>query len=275
MRAPNLASDPAMEMARSRGVGSDMLDLDNICYRNASTNVIETINNRGYILAAMQQPGEIVREAREKRTWSQKELADRVGISQPAIRKIESGETTQSKFLPKIAQVLEIDLAHLDSSLRSQVFPGDIPPPPPALPAVGDPYGPKDFRIYSAAEGGLGEIIRSVEPVDWWPRPIEVQRVTGAYGMYIVGNSMIPDFEPGQVAVVNPNLPHIGGKPYIFYAETEDGSVRATVKRLRRKTDEFWHVTQHNPAEGQKKDFTLSCKIWRIAHRIVGRQDPS
>jgi transcriptional regulator with XRE-family HTH domain len=74
------------------------------------------------------QPGEIIKEAREKRKWSQKDLGDRVGISQPAIKKIEAGDTTQSKFLPKIAQILELDLATLDSSLNSV--------PPPALPPV-------------------------------------------------------------------------------------------------------------------------------------------
>jgi transcriptional regulator with XRE-family HTH domain len=80
---------------------------------------------------------------------------------------------------------------------------------------------------------------------------------------------------PGQVAVVNPNLPYVGAKPYIFYAETESGTVRATVKRLRRQTGDTWHVTQHNPPAGQKHDFTLSRGLWRVAHRIVGRQDPS
>ncbi len=143
-----------------------------------------------------------------------------------------------------------------------------------ALPAVGDPYGPKEFAIYSAAEGGPGEIIRSTEPVDWWPRPIEVQQVKGAYGMYIVGESMVPEFRPGHVAVINPNLPQVGDKPYIFYAETESGVVRATIKLLRKQTGDHWHVSQHNPPPGQKGDFTLSKKLWREAHRIVGRHDP-
>jgi len=213
------------------------------------------------------EPGEIIRKAREAREWSQKDLGDRVGISQPAIKKIEAGTTTHSKFLPKIAQLLELDLATLDSSLQADVRNG--------LPAIGDPHGPKDFRIFSAAEGGAGEIIRTVEPVDWWPRPIEVQHVRGAYGMYIVGESMAPEFKPGQVAIINPNLPHVGDKPYIFYAETESGVVRATVKLLRKQTSDAWHVTQHNPPPGQKHDFILSKKLWREAHRIVGRQDPS
>lgn len=273
MRAPSLASDPAIAIARSKGVVPAMVDINNICYRKSSTNVIETDHNRSYKIPGMVQPGEIIKEAREKRDWSQKDLADRVGISQPAIKKIEAGDTAQSKFLPKIAKILDLDLSLLDVSLEGT--PPQTSGTSARLPSVGDPFGPKDFKIFSAAEGGMGEILRSVDPVDWWPRPIEVQQVKGAYGMYIVGDSMIPEFKPGHVAVINPNLPYVAGKPYIFYGETEEGVVRATIKELRRHTGDQWFVRQHNPPEGQKADFMLPRKIWRAAHRIVGRQDPS
>jgi phage repressor protein C with HTH and peptisase S24 domain len=186
-----------------------------------------------------------------------------------------SKETREISFeeLVKMAEFFEDDPPGL-AAARAGIAP-TVARSKTALPPIGDQYGPKDFRIFSAAEGGSGEIIRSVEPVDWWPRPIEVQQVKGAYGMYIVGDSMVPEFRPGHVAVINPNLPHVGDKPYIFYAETEGGEVRATVKLLRRQTGDLWHVTQHNPPPGQKNDFTLSKKLWREAHRIVGRQDPS
>lgn len=211
--------------------------------------------------------GAIIRTAREKRGLSQAQLGALIGIKQASIQAVEKGETARSKYLPEIAMELEIPPETVGLPTETGAPAGMAP--------VADPFGPRDFRIYSAAEGGPGEIIRSVEPIDWWPRPIEVQRVTGAYGIYIVGESMVPEFRPGHVAVINPNLPHVGDKPYIFYAETESGVVRATVKLLRKQTGDAWHVTQHNPPAGQKNDFTLSKKLWREVHRIVGRQDPS
>lgn len=211
--------------------------------------------------------GRIVRAAREAKNLSQAQLGRLIGVKQQTLDAIERGETQRSRFLPEIVKELEIP-------------PQDVGLPPetaqpPGMAAVGSPYGTRDFRIFTAAEGGPGEIIRSADPVDWWPRPIEVQHVKGAYGMYIVGDSMAPEFEPGHVAVVNPNLPHVGGKSYIFYGEDEAGQARATVKRLRRATGDTWFVTQHNPPAGQKADFTLSRKVWAAAHRIVGRQDPN
>lgn len=208
--------------------------------------------------------GTVIKEAREARGWTQAHLGRLVGVKQQSLDAIESGKTGRSKFLPEIARELGIAPESV----------GLPPDPPPGTVPVTNPYGPRDFMIYAAAQGGAGEIIRSVEPVDWWPRPIALQHVKGAYGIYVVGDSMWPEFEAGQVAEVNPNLPHTSNKCYIFYAEDESGQVRATVKRLRKVSGDAWHVMQHNPPAGQEQNFELPRSVWVHAHRIVGRQDP-
>lgn len=215
----------------------------------------------GVIIVRDMEPGGIIKDARERRGWSQKELGDRVGISQPAIKKIEDGNTTQSKFLPKIAQLLELDLAELDASLNSQRF-EDIPP----LQQGTRP----DFRIFASAEGGPGEILRSAEPVDFVPRPTHLLHVRDAYGLLITGTSMEPEYNAGEMAIVEPSMPVIGGEVYIFYAELH-GEARATIKKLRRATAENWLVTQHNPQEGKSRDFSLPRREWAIAHRVTGK----
>ena len=44
-------------------------------------------------------------------------------------------------------------------------------------------------------------------------------------------------------------------------------TTRATIKKLRRTTAENWLVTQHNPADGKSKDFSLLArrlpKYWK------------
>jgi len=52
--------------------------------------------------------GDRIRKAREARGWSQAELAKAVGISQPAIRKIESGQTSRSRHLFEVLSALGI-----------------------------------------------------------------------------------------------------------------------------------------------------------------------
>jgi phage repressor protein C with HTH and peptisase S24 domain len=223
---------------------------------------METFNNRSYNIRVM-EPGEIIREAREKRGWSQKDLADRAGVSQVAVAKIESGATVHSKFLPKIAQILGLDLADLDPTLKSVALPGA------ERPFVNDVR--PDFRIYASAEGGPGEIIRSSEPIDFIPRPSHLVHVKDAYGLLVTGSSMAPEYKNGEMAIVEPSLPVVSDEVYIFYAE-KDGEARATIKHLRRVTAERWLVTQHNPPDGMTKDFTLSRKEWGVAHRVTGKR---
>lgn len=211
------------------------------------------------------EPGEIIRRKREELGWSQAQLGNRVGISQPAIKKIESGDSRHSKFLPKIAQVLSIPLADLDASLSGVT-----------LPPVGDGVGgarilgERDFPVHASAEGGPGQIIVSHDAVDFMARPAPLIHVRDSYGLLITGTSMEPEYRQGDTALVNPHLPVIPGEVYIFYAE-KAGEARATIKFLRRASAEKWLVSQHNPSDGMAKDFALSRREWQWAHRVIGK----
>lgn len=216
------------------------------------------------------EPGEKIKQARELRGWSQKDLADRVGVSQVAIKKIESSQTRQSKFLPKIARVLELDLAEIDPSFHEGDEPAEQNAPLPESKLL---LPGRDFPIYAAAEGGPGEIIRSADPIDWHPRPAPVAHVKNAYGLFVVGESMSPEFEPGDIALINPALPPLTGKPCIFYAEMH-GEARATIKRFVRANNQNWFVYQHNPPRGGPHEFTLPRREWGICHRVLGKYYP-
>ena len=50
-----------------------------------------------------------------------------------------------------------------------------------------------------------------------------------------------------------------------------EGEVRATIKRVRRKTGNTWYLRQWTPPEGMKADSTLSRQEWPICHRVVGK----
>jgi transcriptional regulator with XRE-family HTH domain len=209
------------------------------------------------------EPGEIIRRKREELGWSQAQLGNRVGISQPAIKKIEAGDSRHSKFLPKIAQVLAIPLSDLDLSLSGVVAAPENAPPARIL-------GERNFPVHASAEGGPGQIIVSHEPVDFMARPAPLIHVRDSYGLLITGTSMEPEYRQGDTALVDPHLPVIQGEVYIFYAE-KAGEARATIKFLRRATTDKWLLSQHNPPEGTAKDFTLTRREWQWAHRVIGK----
>ena len=210
------------------------------------------------------EPGEIIRRRREQLGWSQAQLGNRVGISQPAIKKIEAGDSRHSKFLPKIAQVLAIPLAELDLSLTGE--PAQASEVMPAARILGE----RDFAVHASAEGGPGQIIVSHEAVDFMARPAPLIHVRDSYGLLITGTSMEPEYRQGDTALVDPHLPVIPGEVYIFYAE-KAGEARATIKVLRRAGADKWFLSQHNPPDGGTKDFTLTRREWQWAHRVIGK----
>lgn len=125
----------------------------------------------------------------------------------------------------------------------------------------------RNLKVFAAAEGGTGEMIVSSEPIDFVPRPWYIQHVKEAYAVIVVGTSMEPAFEVGDMAIVNPKLPPVRGKDAIFVASKDGGDWRATIKRLVRTTDKEFVVAQFNPP----KELKLQRSEWQQAFRVVGK----
>ena len=207
-----------------------------------------------------QDVGHIIKEARERQRWSQETLAREAGgVGQSTIDRIEKGQFKRMPSdLPAICVALGIPLPDLDGRGGATHVAG--------LRISSN----RDFPVYASAEGGPGEIIRSTDPIDFIPRPAPVAHVREAYGLVITGESMVPEYKPGETALINPLLPVMGGEVHVFYSELQ-GEARATIKHLRRATATEWLVTQHNPLKGKPKDFALSRKEWHTAHRVFGK----
>ena len=138
--------------------------------------------------------------------------------------------------------------------------------PPPEL------LGPRDFPIYASTEGGPGAMVVTNDVIEMVQRPWYMRDVPG-YGVLVIGESMDPAFRPGDIAIVNPKLPVIRGRNAIFVAGEDRGEFRATIKEFQRQDTKHWHVRQHNPPDGQEKDFTLEKREWSKALRVVGKYE--
>jgi len=124
-----------------------------------------------------------------------------------------------------------------------------------------------NMPVYAAAEGGDGNLILSTDPLEYVKRPYTLENIDDAYGIHIVGESMFPAFEPGDVAWINPRLPPIRGTDVVLYSVNGHGDAHASIKRLVSWTDTEWTVQQWNPA----KSFALLRKDWPKVHRVVGK----
>lgn len=206
-------------------------------------------------------PGDIIKQEREAAGITQAELASRVGTKQQTIDKIEAGKIKHSRLFPRIAMELRFDIVKLLPELGTNtnvITESDLR------------SNQRDFPVHVAAQGGRGELIVSSEPVSWVLRPTPLLGVSKAYGIIIVGESMEPEFWPGDTALINPHLPPERGETFIFYSE-KDGEAHATIKRLVKWTQTHWHLRQWNPPTGEKADFTALRRDWPKAHRVVGK----
>jgi phage repressor protein C with HTH and peptisase S24 domain len=217
----------------------------------------------------MSELGRKIKELRELRGMSQTDLANAVGLSQPVINKLEKGEQASTKKLIEVAEALGVSPGTLDpryaaiqgSSTLEQIFDNSRKPIHHRF------FGKSDLPVFSAVEGGSGELVVSSDPIDVVPRPWYLAEVNNAYGVVITGESMFPAYEPGDMALVNPKLTYMRGRDHIFTTDPEDGHFKATIKRLVSVTESEWKVEQFNPP----KVFTLDRTVWKYANRVVGK----
>lgn len=208
-----------------------------------------------------------IKEARLAKGWSQQFLADQIGATQSTINRIEKGQTTWSRSTAQAGAALGLDFA-----AEHGPFPGmrdmkefSVSKTEPFVPS---PRGV--IPLYAAVEGGPGEMVLEKDPLSYVPRPHYLDDVENAYSVYISGDSMFPEFEPGDTAHVNPRLPPIPDTTCVFY--TNDGTDdRAMIKRLVKITREKWRVRQWNPPQGAPEEFDVERVLWPTCHRVVGR----
>lgn len=218
-----------------------------------------------------------LRRAMQAKGLSQSELARRAGVSQPTINGILSGDQQTSRKLGPIAKALGMNVWDLDPTLLDpHQPPGPVAPTPPLASNYRAPVailGARDLPIYSAVEGGPGEVVVSTDPIDLVPRPWYMGEVRDGYGVVVVGESMVPVYEPGDIVIVNPRLPPMKGKHHILIQDDGNGSFVGTIKKVVGWTADEWRLEQYNPPPGQERQFTLAKAEWAKALRVVGKYE--
>jgi transcriptional regulator with XRE-family HTH domain len=198
--------------------------------------------------------------------YNPRSLSLAASLGPTAVRDIVEGRIASPRYdtLRALAHILGVGVEHLvDGEI--------VPPPPPAKPERDATT--RDLPVYGSAEGGQaqgasgGAMVVSSDPIQFLGRPDPLQTVRAGYGVYIVGESMIPAYEQGDVALVHPSLPPRRGSDVILTRQDPDGARHALVKRLIGWTDADWRVRQYNPP----REFDLPRAVWTEIQTIVGK----
>ena len=126
----------------------------------------------------------------------------------------------------------------------------------------------RDFPVYGAAQGGpSGAMAMSSDPIQHIVRPDPLVTVKSSYGVYVIGESMAPAYEQGDIALVHRGLPPKRHSDVILIRRDADGTPHALIKHLVGWTDINWRVRQYNPP----LDYNLPLTEWTEVETIVGR----
>lgn len=149
---------------------------------------------------------------------------------------------------------------------------------------------PKDVPVYGTAMGanyqpdhnGHGVAIESTdilsgEAIDMVRRPPALAWRRDVYGLYIVGTSMAPRFEPGDLVFVDPKRPAAIGDDVIVQIRrtNEYGDVEfetGLIKRLSRRFADGIEVEQFNPPARFRITKDRIAEVHRVmkTHELLG-----
>jgi SOS-response transcriptional repressor LexA len=128
--------------------------------------------------------------------------------------------------------------------------------------------GARDFPIFASTQGGDGAMIVHTDVMEYVKRPVILEGVPDAYGVMVVGGSMIPAYREGDMALVHPRRPPERETDSVFYDhDPRTGDAKSIIKRLVSFNDRSWKLEQYNPA----KIFTEHRADWPICHQVVGK----
>ena len=202
--------------------------------------------------------------------YNPRSLSLAAALGPTAVRDILEGRIASPRYqtLSALARVLGVGVEQLAGDGDSAPAPepparGDVAPLP--VPAA---IGLRDLPVFGAAEGGsVGAVIISSEPIQWVNRPEPLLTVKGGYGVFVVGESMSPAYEQGDIALIHPALPPRRGADVILVRQEPDGTRHVLLKRLTGWSESAWRLRQYNPPA----EFELPRAEWGELQTVVGK----
>ena len=126
----------------------------------------------------------------------------------------------------------------------------------------------RDVPVHGVAVGGeAGCFEFNGDVVDYVLRPPGVERARDVFAMYVLGDSMVPRFEEGDLVFVHPGRPPVNGCDVLVELHGEEGDPGPCfIKRLVRRTPTKVVLQQFNPP---RSDIEIGMNRLRVLYRIL------
>lgn len=224
--------------------------------------VIEQEAQRRWLRAVLAQTG-----------WLPTQLARKAGVTPSTINRFLNDEkVTHSLSLPTLKKISEasgiaipLDLLprvaeaeyNVDQDRRANI------PGRETLTSRIDVYGT------AACGEGRGDFELNGEVVDRVRRPPALEGAAGVFGIYVVGDSMEPRYEHGDLVFIHPGRPATVGGDVLVELHGEEGNGGAAyLKKLVRRTADHIVLEQYNPPKQIKISTRQVKHIYRVLRPV-------
>lgn len=190
------------------------------------------------------------------------EASQRAGLDRSYLRKLleRPGASPRGETMNKLANALDVSPSWLlgegqdprilspdarGTTIVTDVYHASVPLPP--APST----LPNDVPVMGTAAGShlKGAFQLSTDPVDWVRRPQALFNAKDVYALFVEGNSMEPQYFPGDLIFVHPHRPPRVGDPVIVQSRNgSEDMMEATIGILHKRTAETLIIRKHNPA---------------------------
>jgi len=126
----------------------------------------------------------------------------------------------------------------------------------------------RDLPVYGVAIGGSeGDFSFNGTVVDYVRRPPMLSKIGNAFGVYVIGDSMSPRYDHGDLVFVHPGRPPQPGNDVIVELHGEHGAPGACyIKRLVRRSADHIQLAQFNPP---RDDIAIEASRIKAVYRIL------
>lgn len=180
-----------------------------------------------------------IRSVREEKGWTQTQLGDAVGVSRAAVSQWENGETKGLKpeNLVKTSEVLGVNVKWLATGkgpmrdngvndIATEYAPGlkQVPPDTRRIPVISYIQAGDPKRVIDDYSLGQGFTTIGID------QDMDSTLGPNAFALQIEGESMLPDFKPGDLVIVDPES---SVRPGDIVVAKIAGEEAATIKKYR------------------------------------------
>ncbi|MGH8611539.1 MAG: helix-turn-helix domain-containing protein [Gammaproteobacteria bacterium] len=192
--------------------------------------------NKQHLYSDFVTIGKRIAAARAGKGWTQSELARQIGVKPQSVQLWEADATAPSR--KRIESVAEL----LDTTPEELLF--DVPPSR-GRPRRGKPFiGDRENVVVSAYGDQIVPVCDYQQAAEWTasdkPYPItartenvwtNIENLTDrAFGLVIEGESMLDEFYPGDIVILDPELPP---QPGDFVVAKLDKEEKVTLRKYR------------------------------------------